>query len=210
MSSSYICTLFFLSFFFHFSFVFSSNCYYYRLISFCKDGKNLIFNKTAWKLFYQLIHYHKVSHSLTPSPTHSYSHLRTHTSHSHLSLTPTHSHPHLTPTTHTYSLTPTPHNTPHTVLNLLQDAIDQFEKSKVLAQFLDILGTNSGNNILLNSLHYTYKVFYFYFYLNFYFIFGLAFGFSFLFFVLFFLFFVFVFCVFIFLYFYYYFLVKSK
>ena len=36
--------------------------------------------------------------------------------------------------------------------------MDQFEKSKVLTQFLDILGTNSGNTIMLNSLHYTYKV----------------------------------------------------
>jgi len=69
-----------------------------RLINFCKDGKSMVFNRIAWKLFYQLIHYHK-------------------------------------------------------------ESLDQFEKSKVLAQFLDILGTNSGNTIMLNSLHYTYKIF---------------------------------------------------
>jgi len=57
-----------------------------------------VFNRTAWKLFYQLIHYHK-------------------------------------------------------------EALEQFEKSKVLAQFLDILGPNSGPTIMLNSLHYAYKLF---------------------------------------------------
>lgn len=69
-----------------------------RLVAFCKDGRNLAFNKTAWKLFYQLIHYHK-------------------------------------------------------------ELLEQFEKSKVLSQFLDTIGPNSGNIIMMNSLHYTYKIF---------------------------------------------------
>jgi len=70
-----------------------------RLVGFCKEGKHRVFSKTAWKLFYQLIHYHK-------------------------------------------------------------DALDQLEKSKVLSQFLDIIGPNAGNTVLVfNSLHYIYKLF---------------------------------------------------
>lgn len=33
------------------------------------------------------------------------------------------------------------------------------EKNKILGQFLDILGANSGNIIMINSLYYTYKIF---------------------------------------------------
>jgi hypothetical protein len=31
---------------------------YQRVLTFCKDGRHLIFNKNAWKLFYEMIEYH--------------------------------------------------------------------------------------------------------------------------------------------------------
>jgi len=71
---------------------------YLRLMGFCRDGRNMSFNRNAWRVFFQIIFYHA-------------------------------------------------------------GALDILEKTKVLPQFLDIIGANSGPVIMVNSLYYTYKLF---------------------------------------------------